>query len=273
MKELLARGYARMFARPGRAQKVNHTLYHLALRGMGYNNGWQLDRSGEEWFVKHVLAAAAPRTCLDIGANSGEYSAALLKFTDARVIAFEPLASMEPHLSRLERQYPARFTWFGDAIGANDGTLMLHYSLDPARSEHASLSTSVAAIPYVGESNTAATPVDVVSLDSHLSAFPVGASNIDFIKIDVEGWEQEVLIGAARTIQAHRPQFIQIEMNLHQLFRGQTLRSLHALLPPGYAVYQLLPRGWRRVDVDRPESNTFCFGNFVFADQGAVYAP
>ncbi len=69
-KEALARGYVAAFGVP-RMQPVNHALYHLALRGMGYNNGWLLPQSGEQWFIRNVLAPSRPLWCLDVGANPG----------------------------------------------------------------------------------------------------------------------------------------------------------------------------------------------------------
>ena len=84
-----AKGYVFAFGRP-RGQAVNKVLFHLALRGQGFNNGWLLGPSGEGRFIKR-LAGDNPKVCVDVGANKGEYSAELLSTTNAKVIAFEPL--------------------------------------------------------------------------------------------------------------------------------------------------------------------------------------
>lgn len=47
-------------------------------------------------------------------------------------------------------------------------------------------------------------------------------SNVDLIKIDVEGWELEVLKGAIGTIQTHRP------ILLIEFTGGQSKKSLHS---------------------------------------------
>lgn len=263
-KESLARIYAKAFARPSRAaQAVNHTLFHLALRGMGYNNGWKPEDSGEEWFVKNFLGPYDPHIVLDIGANVGDYSRLLLEHTNATVYAFEPLPAAYSHLKALSVKTGPRFRIVNAAVGAEHAMRPLHYA--HPTSEHASLSTEVNAIPYVGAGNTKTMEVEVVALDTWIlySLTPAQRAQVDFVKIDVEGYEYEVLQGAQRFVDECKPIAIQIEWNLHQLMRGHTLRSMAALLPD-YMPYQLLPRGVRPVDVGRPEANIFCYGNFIF---------
>jgi FkbM family methyltransferase len=262
IKETLARGYVRAFA-TDRGQAMNHALYHLALRGMGYNNGWQPDHSGEEWFIKNVLSPSMPRLSVDIGANVGEYSRLLLRHTTSKVFAFEPLPEAHARLGEINERYPHRFNAYRLALGNVTSQLELHYG-DPL-TEHASLSASVSRIDYVGERNTKTMIVDVVTLDDfiHTSIGHRMMENLDFIKIDVEGYEWEVLEGAEDTILHFCPKFIQIEWNLHQLMRGHTFLKFADRLYE-YTPFQLLPSGIRRVDPNRPESNTFCYANFVF---------
>ena len=85
------------------------------------------------------------------------------------------------------------------------------------------------------------------------------------LKIDTEGYEYEVLLGARQTIENRKPKFIQIEYNWHQLFKGQSLYKLASLLP-NYVTYQLLPHGsgLSKVDARRPEANIYHYSNFVF---------
>ena len=53
---------------------------------------------------------------------------------------------------------------------------------------------------------------------------------IDFIKIDTEGYEFEVLDGAKNLLKEQQPKFIQIEFNWHQLLKGQTLYKLSSMI-------------------------------------------
>ena len=270
VKDLVGRGYAKLFAHE-RMQPVNHALYHLALRGMGYNNGWQPALSGEEWFVREVLAPAGPRTCFDVGANVGVYSELLLQHTRADVVAFEPLPAAAAQLRRIKAGSPdhdRRLTILNTAVGSVAGTEQLRYG-DPT-TEHASLSDGATRIDYVAAGNTEVMDVEVVTLDGLLETSPwdrlADSGALDFVKIDVEGYEYEVLTGAQRMIATCRPRFVQIEWNLHQLTTNTSFLSTCELLP-GYTPYQLLPHGMRRVDPMTPDANTFCYANFVFVDE------
>lgn len=267
LKEAVGRAYAGMFAHE-RMQPVNHALYHLALRGMGYNNGWQPERSGEDWFIREVLAPSRPRTCFDVGANVGVYSRLLLEHTGADVVAFEPLPGANEKLNQMKESNPRnrdRFTVISSAVGSQPGVAELHYG-NPT-SELASLSTEASQIGYVGADNTMTMQVPVTTLDEVTSTAPWSSlrteGGLDFVKIDVEGFEYEVLRGAEATIAHCRPRFIQIEWNLHQLTTGTSFLSMCKLLP-GYTPYQLLPHGMRTVDPMTPDANTFCYANFIF---------
>jgi hypothetical protein len=108
--------------------------------------------------------------------------------------------------------------------------------------------------------------VEVVTLDRFLeTATGLDLRQIDLVKIDTEGYEYEVLLGARETIEKRKPKFIQIEYNWHQMFKAQSLFTLASLLP-NYVVYQLLPHGTglNRVDASKPESNIYHYSNFVF---------
>jgi hypothetical protein len=93
---------------------------------------------------------------------------------------------------------------------------------------------------------------------------------LDFIKIDTEGFEFEVLSGSKNVINVLKPRFIQIEMNWHQLFTGHTLWELSQLLPD-YRVFQLLPYGRRPFEVNPkdPVRNFLQLSNFLFVEREA----
>ena len=71
----------------------------------GYNSFRNFKESGEEYFVRRVLAPTLPEVCIDIGACVGNYSQLLLKNTVCKVIAFEPL----PHTRTLLSQNLCEF--------------------------------------------------------------------------------------------------------------------------------------------------------------------
>ncbi len=254
--------YVFLFGRPS-AQRANNAILQLAFKARGYNNCCDPKSTGEAKFIQ-IFSRFNPRLCVDIGANVGDYSRYLLTHTSARVIAFEPLPKAFQKLSTLKQLFPNRIDAVNVGVGAQAATLELHYGDED--SELATFSAEVNQVHYVGAHNVNTMMVPVITLDEyrnqHLNA---DNSPIDLLKIDAEGFEYEILLGAQATITAHPPKFIQIEYNWHQLFRAQTLKKLSEMMP-AYSAYQLLPHGSGMVkrDLNRPDSNIFHYANFIF---------
>ena len=87
---------------------------------------------------------------------------------------------------------------------------------------------------------------------------------IDFIKIDTEGYDYEVLMGSLKTINKFKPKFIQFEMNWHYLFKGINIYKI-CLKLQNYYPYRLLPynSGLIQVDQRHPNNNIFHLSNFI----------
>lgn len=238
-------------------QSANERILNNALRAYGYNNYENHKESGEDYFITKILPIFDPKICVDIGANVGNYSKILLERTGAKVYAFEPLAAPFASLLKLAEQYPDRFVPINKGVGAENETLVIHYSDDAT--SHASFSAEVANVPYVV--NEKEREIEVVSLDSYFSQ--IGVDQVDFIKIDTEGFEYEVLTGARGVIDRCKPKIIHLEYNWHQMFRSKTLFALSQLLQ-GYVPYQMLSNRLEKRDPKNPFANIYHFSNFVF---------
>ena len=249
--------YIFTFARSS-MQKYNKILFNLTLHGMGYNNFTTRKISGEENLIK-LLSKYNPKICIDIGANVGNYSLFLLETTKTKVIAFEPLPNAFEKLSKIQKLYPNRLIAINKGVGNENKEMNIYFTEE--RTEHASFSAEVNLVSYVNNVNQV--KVEVTSLDHWLKNNRFDYNEIDLLKIDTEGFEYEVLIGAKDTIKTIRPKFIQIEYNWHQLFKNQSLFSLGLLLEE-YTAFQLLPNGLCKRDLKNPESNIYSFSNFIF---------
>lgn len=247
--------YAKVFSK-GRLAKINHKLLLLALRAKGYNNWRDNVESGEEFFIKNILAPTNPQLCIDIGANVGTYTLELTRNTDASIISFEPMPDAFAELQD-RFMFQPRVTVENTGVGSSTDNLTIHYN--PKMLAHASFSEDVKKVSYV--TNKEKLVVPIVSLDDYCSKHDI--TSIDFIKIDTEGYESEVFEGAKRVFREIMPKFIQIEFNWHHLFRNKTLYYFTEQLPK-YDVYQLTYNGWKRVDPKDPFANMYHFSNFVF---------
>jgi len=258
----IASGLYQRLVRGTEGRRLNDVIFQIALRGRGFNNCCDMESTGEAKFLE-LLSTTKPLLCVDIGANVGNCTKALIGSTNATIFAFEPLPDAFFELEMLRQQFPARIRTYQLALGNTKGVSTLYFG--DSKSELASLSKEVNQIDYVGALNTSELDVQVDKLDSYLEVLKSVADEIDFLKIDVEGFESEVLQGAQNVLLGMRPKFIQLEFNIHQLFRGQSLFSLSQLLP-SYRVFQLLPNGdgMAERDAKDPLSNIYTYSNFVF---------
>lgn len=123
------------------------------------------------------------RTAIDVGAHVGLWSKTLVKHFE-RVIAFEPVTEYIECLKKNVEDNNLEI--IQAAVGESIGKCGLHFY----------------------ENNTGKTyringdTVDLVTIDSF------NFENIDYIKIDVEGFEYEVLIGAQSSIEKYHPRIV-----------------------------------------------------------------
>ena len=249
--------YARFFSHNKFLINLNNNLLDLSLSALGYNNFRNLNESGELFFIRKYLSNKKIKLCFDIGANIGDYSKFLLENTESNVISFEPLPFVFKNLSLNLANFSDRVVLVNSGVGVRNETRPIYYNKN--NSAHASFSNEVKQIDYL--SNCDSLIIKIVSLDDYCRKNEI--SEIDFIKIDTEGFEKEVFDGAKNTFEIIKPKFIQIEFNWHQLFRLTTLHYFAEKLPD-YNVYQLTNNGMRKVDSKNPMSNIYLFSNFVF---------
>jgi FkbM family methyltransferase len=254
--EALSNIYAATFCRPP-FSRLNNIFLNWCLKARGFNNYKSGNSSGENFFIKEILSKENPEVCIDIGANVGNFTLLLLKETNSTVYSFEPLPNPFRELTLRTSRFGERSICVNKGVGEANSMLTIHYSDESTT--HASFSAEVKGVPYV--SNEKSECIEVVSLDSFLSNIEI--PSVDFIKIDTEGFEFEVIKGALRTVEKFKPKFIQIEFNWHQLFRQNNLYTFACILKD-YDLYQLLPNGWIKRDPIDPLCNIYFFSNFVF---------
>lgn len=228
---------------------VHRLFLSLALHGLGYDNA---RHTGEEWFIKTILAKESPGVCVDVGANVGAYTQMLAQHTAAKIISIEPASAAFSELEKVAAKYQGRIRTINAALGAQSGTATLY--LREHLSEKATLN------PNSSGGATIQEEVRLTTLDALVGKQHV--TSIDFIKIDTEGYELEVFKGMQHTLEILRPKFIQFEFNHVHLLHNVTLYQLAQLLPR-YTLYRLLPHGWMPVDPVRMNANIFMFCNII----------
>lgn len=155
-------------------------------------------RKGEREIRLVPFLADPARLALDVGANKGVWTYALLK-AGCRVHAFEPNPKMFAVLKRWAKDraqlHPIAL---GDASG--EAVLMIPKRASGYSNQGASLSANT-----LGDEAFGSVTVETRRIDD------LGLTDIGFIKIDVEGFELQVLKGAAETLARDRPNLV-VEM-------------------------------------------------------------
>lgn len=157
-------------------------------------------------------------TVIDVGANRGQFALfALHRFPQARLFCFEPLPKAHRKLTEVVGDNP-RVYIEQSAIGTVDG----HLSLNITRSDDSSSLRQPTALQLQTFPNTDAissTDVPVSRLDNAVSVTDVGSPFL--LKIDVQGFELEVLTGATRLLEGDGD--VLVESSFAELYAGQAL--------------------------------------------------
>jgi FkbM family methyltransferase len=170
-------------------------------------------------FYRSLLPPGA--LCFDVGANIGEKSEALLE-AGARVVAFEPNPKVLPELRARCAGHP-NWTLVETALGSTGAIATLH--------AHESHGESSLAAEWHGKV-VATYKVPVVTLDVAIQAF----GSPFFCKIDVEGWELEVLKGLTQAIP-----LISFEFHLNTAGIRKTIACLESFSVFGPSSVNAIP--------------------------------
>ncbi len=180
-----------------------------------------------------------PGSILDVGAHDGLLTLPLSRLPGARVLAFEPL--------------PSAFTRLEAAIRADYGAIPPHIALHPQALGAAPgrLTLSVPVLDGVAQEQWASTAKDYAAFGSvTVLRHAVAVTTIDalrlpdleHVKLDAEGFEEEVLSGARATLTRCRPV---LSLEVEERHRLGSTRDVPALLASlGYETWFTLDGAW-----------------------------
>ena len=159
---------------------------------------------------------------LDIGASVGEYGLSLRRTGyRGRIVSYEPMrAAFEQLRARIASD--SGWTCRRVALGAEAGIADLHVAADRVSSSLLTqLPPMAAAAPQAW--HEADEQVTVTPLDDERDHW--SPDDRLFLKLDVQGYEAQVLQGAAKTLDAVRG--IEMELSLDALYDGQAVFPDH----------------------------------------------
>jgi len=222
--------------------------------------GWRLDcpRVARRAFRAHVVdpeqvaeldafiaTCRAPLLLFDVGAHYGLFSLAALRFGGplARAVAVDPSPAAARMLRRVARRN-----------GLIDRVDVVRAAAGAAEGRVGMVDVGVQAAGYYVPADDAhpageQSSVPAVTVDALARRF--GAPT--HLKIDVEGFEEEVLRGALAVLRSRAPPVLFLELH-HQMVRARGLDpagTLDLLASLGYAIYDKDSRIWDRENLLR----------------------
>ena len=180
---------------------------------------------------------------LDVGANRGQYAMELREgvgFTK-KIVSFEPMSAA---FSQLSNQMQGDPKWEGRnwAMGREKGTQEINIAGNSASSSlldmlpaHSDVATGS---KYVGKEE-----IEVRVIDQEFSNFVEEGQQV-LLKVDTQGFELEVLLGAAQSLP--KIAALQLEISLQPLYEGSPLLEdiVSHVRSAGFVPFWFLPGFW-----------------------------
>lgn len=219
------------------------------------NDGIEMPSNGELWLLQQIAPKA--RVFVDVGANTGVWSKMFIDrmSSPGKGLLFEPsplaIARLTEHLRKelnenLVEIVPA-------AVCEQAGTM--DFYMEEAAGETSSLIAS--------HSNQSARKISVSTTTIDAEAARRELKFIDYLKIDAEGYDLQVLRGASNCLEKKAVGIVQFEYNAPWASSGSTLaNAIEYLQGYGYTLYLLKQNGLHEFNYG-VYGEFFSYANFV----------
>lgn len=186
-----------------------------------------IDKKDPEQSVKKIFLEniASGDVVIDVGANIGDYALIASKKVEnsGKVLAFEPLSETFSILKRnLLLNEIMHCQPFQKAVGEKPDIVNLYKSNASGTMGHLDSSLN-------GQNLIKKSEVEVITIDDLLNSNNI--KNVNMMKIDVEGFEHEVLLGCLQSFKEKKIKKILCEVHFKYLeSKGKSAETIYDLL-------------------------------------------
>lgn len=191
---------------------------------------------------RELLSRMDQPVALDVGANAGNHTLFMSLYC-SEVHAFEPYPRVARQLKRnveINGLDKVRL----HEVGLSDQDQRLPYFENADRNFGAGSFES----GHQGLQDSAKCDLPLVAGDAYLQG--LGLKRLDFMKIDIEGFEVEALRGMRGTLEKFRPVMV-VELGPTTLTKVGSLQQFEALFPSDYHLYRVARVGFFRSEEPR----------------------
>ena len=258
IKQLIGKLSAKIITRIAKLVKID--LIPLAYSENGISKSYNYTASGEHYFINRFLPTKIEHKTpvfFDVGANKGDYSKMLRSaFPEASIFSFEP----NPNTFQvLESNLANQSKCINKGVGEKPSTLNLYFDKNDKTSVQASsdkeILKEIAQTAVIDQ-----VEIGVITIDDFANEYNI--SSIDLLKIDVEGFELEVIDGASNMINSGKVKMIQFEFNEVNIIKRRFLKDFYDLLP-NYSFHRLDEDRLIPLNNWKPGHEIFQFQNII----------
>lgn len=258
------------------AHEIMHNRFHPNTRALNdlfsqgvlawKNKRYLVEVNGEAALLRR-LKPFGPKMLFDLGANVGDWSlAALEALPQAEVHAFEIAPATAEELKNNLVAYAGRARVIPKGMGMKEGEIKLYFTPEST--------TAASMIPGVVEFSASEHHIhtvqeiiaEITTGDRYVADNKI--ERVDFLKIDVEGAEWDVLQGFSDAFSKEKIQMVQFEYGPLNLKTRQYLADYWDFFASrGFVVGKLFPEGVAFKDFDMTDED-FIGPNFIACLKG-----
>ena len=212
--------------------------------------------NGEKNLIQNVLRSGD--VVFDVGADIGDWSKHILaRNQDVYLHAFEPIPTAFKILEKKLNFQNVHL--YNIAISQEIGTADFFVYLGNSGLTDCS---SLYYRPIIGHCLTEKITVETQSLDHFCNVNSI--DHIDLLKIDTEGAEWFIFLGAQELLNRQAITLIQFEYGGCNIDSKTTLQQMYELLTSkGYSVYRIVPDGLVEIHTWDPQLENFQYSNYL----------
>jgi FkbM family methyltransferase len=200
--------------------------------------------------IKHL--GFNPKFCLDIGAYEGHWAVDFKHiFPDSAILMIEGQTEKEPALVKVKQSYQD-VDYRIALLGAKEAAVTFN-----------KYETASSVLAEHHETNAKTEKRNLTTLDSLVAQSPFNKP--DFIKIDTQGYELEILKGGEKTLSS--AEFVLLEVSFLDIYKNAPLVAdvLNFMEEKGFIVYDICTL------MNRPLDGVLFQSDFLFVKKGSSF--
>ena len=219
-----------------------------------YHNYSNIDMhtNGEYRWLKQVIESETNPVVFDVGANMGKWTKIILSLNSSAVVhAFEPTPTIFEQLS--QQQFPPQVHL--NHLGLGDKKTILPFYEYDAHTHNSFHQSHIQPYQRVVD-------VQIDTLNNYCSQ--MGIDNIRYLKIDTEGNDYFVLLGAKSLLEQEKIDVIQFEYGSKYIDARVFLKDVFTFIEPlNYSIYKIMQKNLLHLPQYANQYEKFVYSNYT----------